>query len=59
MHIQYLTLSLFSTVLHSHLLPQGVDGYEVNGTHTRVDPDVSAHVDQTAGFLARGQHRLP
>ena len=59
MHKWHLTSSLLSTVLHSHLLPQWVDGYEVDGTHTRVDTFVSAHVNQPTGFLACRQNCLP
>jgi len=44
-HTKHLTPSLLSTVLHSHLLPKRVDGYEVNGAHTWVNPCVSVHVD--------------
>lgn len=49
---KHLTQSLAGTVRHSHLLPQGVDRYEINGSHTWVDPHVSAHVDELARLLA-------
>lgn len=45
-----LTSSFFSTLLHPHLLPQGVNWYKIDGTHAWVDPWVCAHVDQPAGF---------
>lgn len=48
-----LTSSLSRTVLHSHLHTEGIDGYEVDGAQTWVDPNVSAHVNQPKGFLTR------
>lgn len=33
-----LTSSLLGTLLHPHLLPEGVNWYEVDGTHARVGP---------------------
>lgn len=53
-----LTSSFFSTLLHPHLLPQGVNGYKIHGTHARVDPRVCAHVDQPAGFHTGRQNGL-
>lgn len=58
-HQTLLTSSLLSTLLHPHLLPQGVEWYEVDGAHARVDPRVSTHVDQAAGAHARRQDGLP
>lgn len=57
-NIPPLTSSFFSTLLHPHLLPQRVNGYQIDGTHARVHPRVCAHVDQPAGFHTGRQDGL-
>lgn len=58
-HCETHTERLFSTVLCPHLLPQWVDGYEVNSAHAWMDSCMSLHVNQPTRLLACTQDRLP